>query len=273
MRRRLTFIVLAGAILTAACVTARNYTNAEAPRYAGAPPPHVIDTTRSDTIKIVSFNVEFALQVDSALKVLTTEPALRGADIILLQEMDGPATRHIARQLGMWYVYYPSTRHFLYQRDFGNAVLSRWPIVEDARIALPHNARVWRTARTATAATVRMDTIVLRVYSTHLGTYVNITNEQRREQMQTILADAQRYQRVILGGDMNDPTVGSLAHEQGYLWPTREGPPTATIGRLDHIFFKGLFSPDNAAAGTILDVRSASDHRPVWAVVLLRKPQ
>src|SRR5688572_9151665 len=153
--RRLTLVWLAGALIATGCWRSRNYSPAEAPRYAGEPPPHMIPTpAASDTIKVVSFNVEFALRPDSALKVLTTESALRDADIILLQEMDGPTARYMARQLGMWYVYYPSTLHFLYVRDLGNAVLSRWPIVADERIRLPHKAFIWRTERTATAATI-----------------------------------------------------------------------------------------------------------------------
>jgi endonuclease/exonuclease/phosphatase family metal-dependent hydrolase len=271
--RRLTVAVLAGAVLASSCITARNYQSSEAPRYAGEPPPHLINAEPSDTIKVVSFNVEYALQVDSALLVLTTDTALQSVDIVLLQEMDGPSARYLARELGMWYVYYPATHHFLHQRDLGNAVLSRWPIVADARIELPHNARVWRTARTATAATIRVGATEVRVYSAHLGTYVNVTNEQRRAQLRTILADASDNQRVIIGGDMNDPTLGQLAVDEGYLWPTREGPATATIGRLDHIFFKGLFIPHGVQSGTVLDVRNASDHRPVWAIGLLRESQ
>ncbi|HEV7367265.1 MAG TPA: hypothetical protein VGN76_15575 [Gemmatimonadales bacterium] len=41
-------------------------------------------------------------------------------------------------------------------------------------------------------------------------------------------------------------------------------------GRLDHIFLRGLASPDTAAAGTVLVVGSASDHLPVWTIALLR---
>jgi endonuclease/exonuclease/phosphatase family metal-dependent hydrolase len=44
----------------------------------------------------------------------------------------------------------------------------------------------------------------------------------------------------------------------------------AWIGRLDHILLKGLRSSDSAAAGTVLDVRGASDHLPVWAIGILR---
>jgi endonuclease/exonuclease/phosphatase family metal-dependent hydrolase len=222
-------------------------------------------------LRIVSFNIEYALRVDSALTVLISEPALRDADIVLLQEMDAPATRYLARMLGMWWVYYPATLHLRHKRDFGNAVLSRWPIIEDAKIMLPHNARLVGTARTATAATVRVGNVDIRVYSAHLGTYVNVTGDQRRAQLRAILADAQAYPRVILGGDMNDPGVGVVARDAGYAWPTETGPRTAAIGRLDHIFFKGLSIPDSAAAGTVLDVHNSSDHRPVWAVALLRE--
>ncbi|HEV2084565.1 MAG TPA: hypothetical protein VGR09_05755, partial [Gemmatimonadales bacterium] len=39
--------------------------------------------------------------------------------------------------------------------------------------------------------------------------------------------------------------------------------------RLDHIFLRGLASPDRGAAGTLLDSRGSSDHLPVWAVATL----
>ena len=68
---------------------------------------------------------------------------------------------------------------------------------------------------------------------------------------------------------MNDAEVGSVADRAGYSWPTRNGPRTHQLGRLDHIFLKGLPSPDSAAAGTITDSRGVSDHRPVWAVALV----
>jgi endonuclease/exonuclease/phosphatase family metal-dependent hydrolase len=219
---------------------------------------------------VATFNIEYALRPDSALAVILAEPELRHADILLLQEMDATATRYLARQLGMWFVYYPATLHLRHKRDFGNAVLSRWPIVDDTKLMLPHNARVIGTARTATAATIRVGEQDVRVYSAHLGTIVNITAEQRRQQLRAILADAERYPRVVLGGDMNDPSVGEAAAEEGYAWPTRNGPRTAIIGRLDHIFLRGLFSPDSAAAGTVLNVRGSSDHRPVWITALLK---
>lgn len=265
----LPLLLLAGS----GCIPQRNYVTADGPRYAGDPPPHMETPQPSDTLRIVSFNIEYALQPESALVVLRTEPELRHADVILLQEMDAPTTRYLARMLGMWFVYYPATLHLLHNRDFGNAILSRWPIVEDRKLMLPHHARLVGTARTATAATVRVGSRNVRVYSTHLGTYANITRAQREAQLRTILEDAGPYPTVVLGGDMNDPAVGQLARAYGYAWPTEAGPRTAAIGRLDHIFLKGLSVPDSAAAGTVLNVRNASDHRPIWTRALLRQTQ
>jgi endonuclease/exonuclease/phosphatase family metal-dependent hydrolase len=266
---KLTVLLFISALSTA-CQTQRNYTTADGPRHANAPPPHIEAADPSDTIRIVSFNIEFAMEIDSAYKVLSTDPALKNADIILLQEMDAPGTNYIARQLGMWYVYYPATLHIKHGRDFGNAVLSRYPIVADEKIILPHLARVYRTIRTATAATIVIGRDTVRAYSAHLGTVANVNAQQRREQLETILKDAAKYTRVIIGGDMNAPAVGHVAREAGYLWPTEDGPATATIGRLDHIFLKGLLIPQTNATGTVLDVRNASDHRPIWVTAHLR---
>ncbi len=258
-------------MLIVACRTGRNYATPEGPRYAGAPAESRVAGPESpETLRIASFNMEFALHVDSALAVLTSDPALRGADVLLLQEMNGEATRRVAEALGMWYVYYPAIFHFRTDRDVGNAVLSRWPIVEDEKIVLPHLSRFVRTQRTATAATIRLGRDTVRVYSTHLGTMGDVSPAARRGQLRTIIADAEGYRRVIIGGDMNDVGVGQVARETGFAWPTEHGPETTRLGRLDHIFFRGMSRPEQSASGTVLDVRGASDHLPVWAVALLR---
>jgi endonuclease/exonuclease/phosphatase family metal-dependent hydrolase len=252
------------------CRTGRNYPSTEGPRYAGGPSPQAISSSLgSNTLRVVSFNIEFAERLDSAISLLAGDPALRDADVLLLQEMNEEATRRVAEALGMWYVYYPAIFHLRTKRHVGNAVLSRWPIVEDKKILLPHHGRFARTQRTATAATIRVGESLVRVYSTHLGTMTDVEPGSRRNQLRAIIADAARYQRVVVGGDMNDVGVGRVARDEGYSWPTERGPDTSWLGRLDHIFFKGLRSPDSAAAGTVLEVRNASDHLPVWAIGIL----
>ncbi|MEA2723505.1 MAG: hypothetical protein QOH59_1276 [Gemmatimonadales bacterium] len=255
----------------AGCRTGRNYTAPSGPRYAGAPVGSSAGHRQTtDTLRVISFNIQFSQQVDSAIRVLATDPALRRADLLLLQEMNEEATTRIAKALGLGYVYYPAIFHYRTNRLMGNAVLSRWPIVEDRKIVLPHVARFVHTQRTATAATIRVGNALVRVYSTHLGTMGDLAPAARRDQLRAILADAERYPRVIIGGDMNDAGVGQVARARGYAWPTERGPATTWLGRLDHIFLKGIAAPDSAAAGTVLDVGRASDHLVVWAVGILQ---
>jgi endonuclease/exonuclease/phosphatase family metal-dependent hydrolase len=264
MTRYLTAIVI---LMIAGCRTGRNYTSAEGPRYVGGPEATRSPDRRAITdLRVVSFNIAFGVQVDSAIALLAAEPALREADVILLQEMDEVGTRRVAEALSLGYVYYPSVFHLRTRRHFGNAVLSRWPIVEDKKIILPHLSRLARTQRIATAATILVGQTPVRVYSTHLATPTDISPAARRNQLRAILADAAHYRHVVLGGDMNDYAIGFLAHEMGYSWPTRRGPPTTRYGRWDHIFFRGLTSPDTGGSGTLPDAGGASDHLPVWAV-------
>jgi endonuclease/exonuclease/phosphatase family metal-dependent hydrolase len=262
---------LALTLLVGCATTTRlNYDQPDGPRYAGRPSAaRVPARAQGDTLRLVSFNIEFAYQVDSAIAVLTSDSSLRGADVVLLQEMDAAGTQRIADALGMWYAYYPATLHPRTKRDMGNAVLSRWPIVADKKLRLPHISRFRRTQRTATVATIRVAETDVRVYSAHLGTPADIGPGARRDQLRTILADAAGYRHVIIGGDMNSGAVGGIAQERGYAWPTRKGHRTMILGRWDHIFLKGLATPDRAAAGTVLKVRSASDHRPIWVDAIL----
>jgi endonuclease/exonuclease/phosphatase family metal-dependent hydrolase len=248
----------------AACRTGTNYPSPTGPRYAA--PARAVALAVPETLRVVSFNVEFSRHVDRAITVLTSEPALRAADVVLLQEMSETAVRAIADSLGLGYVYYPAIYHTRTRRQFGNAVLSRWPIADDAKITLPHVSRYARTQRIATAATLQVGPTRVRVYSAHLGTPLDIGAGARRDQLRAVLADAARYDRVVIGGDMNDGGVGAVAAAAGYAWPTARGPRTTRLGRWDHIFLRGLTAPDTLAAGTVLDARGASDHRPVWAV-------
>ena len=250
---------------TAGCAGGFNY-GVDGPRYTGTPTP-IFKTVAAapDTIHVASFNVAFAKKIDRAIELLAADSMLRKADVLLLQEMDEPSTRTIAEALGMFYAYYPAVFHPLTKRDFGNAVLSRWPIVEDSKILLPHIARFRRTQRTATAATVQIGDERVRVYSVHLGTPADVGAGARREQLRAVLADAARFPRVIVAGDMNNFGVGRIARESGYEWVTEKGPPTIRLWRWDHIFVKGLSLPDSAASGAVRDNRGASDHRPIWA--------
>lgn len=267
---------VAAVLIVSACATGFNYPDPTGPRYAAPRPvptslhgPATVPGAGPDTLRVVSFNIEYAEEVDSALHVLTGTPELADLDVVLLQEMDEEGTERIAEALGMGYVYYPASYRSGTDRDFGNAVLSRWPVEEDAKLVLPHHSVFTGSQRTATAVTLRIRERPVRVYSVHLGTVVNQWPWHRDDQLRAVLDDADPYRTVLIGGDMNSGGIGELAVERGYDWPTRDGPDTVRFWRWDHIFVRGLGTPDAEASGTVLDNHDASDHRPVWVRVLL----
>lgn len=186
---------------------------------------------------------------------------LRDADVIILQEMTAPATKFLADSLHMRFVYYPAIYNRIVRRDIGNAILSRWPIAEDAKLILPSRSRYAKTQRIATAATIRIRDKSVRVYSTHLGTPADLGWKGRVAQLQRILDDAAAYKTVVIGGDMNSKDIGRIAREAGYVWPTDTIPKSNAFGRFDHFFMRGLVV---TSAGTHRVPRSISDHSPIW---------
>lgn len=255
-------------LLATGCATATLYPDPAGPRYAGAAPAAA--PSAGDTIRVVTFNIAFARQTQRAIPLLRSQPGLAGADLVFLQEMDAPSTQAVAESLGLNWVYYPASLHPSSQRDFGNAVLSRWPIVADRKLVLPHLARGRRTQRIAVAATVRAPGGPLRVYCVHLATMVGNGPAERRQQLSIVLADADSFPAVLIAGDFNSETVPEIALERGYTWPSRGLPRTSSLWTLDHVLLRGLALASDSAIGVGRD-EGTSDHKPVWAV-LVRAP-
>lgn len=261
--------------LLAACATARsNYTDPAGPRYAGgaATPSAAGDSLAADTLKIVAFNVQFAEHVDLAVRLIRSTAALRDPDVLLLQEMDEAGARAFADSLGLEYVYYPSTLHPQTLRDFGNAILSRFPISEDRKILLPHLARTNGTLRAAVGATIQVGPHRVRIYSLHLATMLDNGPGARRDQLAAVLADAQDYPQVIIGGDFNSGSVAEIALARGFAWPTEHLGRTRAFWDMDHVLLRGLAVPADSAVGLVRHVHGASDHKPVWARIIVPAP-
>ena len=250
-----------------------NYSSSLGPRYigGGAAAPQAMPAAfrATGTIRVATFNIQYARQVDRAIALIESTPALHEADVITLQEMDAPATRRIADALRMAYVYYPASIARKTRRDFGNAILSRWPMVADEKIVLPHHARFEGTQRIATAATIVVNGLPIRVYSVHLATQIELGPGSRRDQVRAVLADAADYPRVVVSGDMNSHGVGKEFTQAGFQWVTEHNPHTHHFWNFDHVFLKGIAAVDSAATGVVHDAQGASDHRPVWVVASL----
>jgi endonuclease/exonuclease/phosphatase family metal-dependent hydrolase len=269
------------------CARSTNYTDPVGPRFAGSgrpgpvaawTGPHVAAAAamagRSlpDSLRVVTFNVKYAEQTGRAIELLQTAPELRDADIVMLQEMNEDAAAETAEALGMNYVYYPAVMHPVPKKNFGNALLSRWPIVDDEKLILPSRSVSRGAQRAAVAATVLVGNERVRVYAVHLSTILEVWFTGQTYQIQALLESAAGYDRVIVAGDMNSrDRVGALFTDAGYLWPSwNTGPTTHKLFAVDHVFTRGFTV---GGSGAVQDNLGSSDHLPVWATLALPREE
>jgi len=268
-------LVLA-AVLGVSC-SPLNYLDSSGPSYEGrfaavSSPAPLADAR----LRVVTFNIAYAVKIDLALEVLRASAPLQDFDVLALQEMDAPGTERIARELGMNSLYIPSAVHPKTDRDFGCAILSPWPLVEPGKVVLPIAAFGSGVRRAAVRATVLWGERRVRVYSVHLPSPLGVTGGARRQQLEVLLADAaDSTDPVVVAGDFNSHDIGEQLVEAGFSWPTRDVGTTSKFllfgMSIDHVFATVLQSvTDVEAVGVVQDNRGASDHRPVWALLAPR---
>jgi endonuclease/exonuclease/phosphatase family metal-dependent hydrolase len=255
------------ALVLAGCAPTTNLLNPGSPRFLGSFAPATADSAVRRELRIVTFNIKFARRIDRAIKVLGND-SLRSVDVLALQEMDEIGVEQIARALKLNYAYYPSSIHPTDDKYFGPALLSRWPIERSWKLILPHAGRIRHQRRTATAALLRIRGEPLLAYAVHLETQLRISDRAREDQVLTIFRDAAEFSGpVVIAGDFNSQGIGPFLVRHGYSWVTERVGPSITIFSWDHIFVRHLTPTRSPGAGLVKNVRGASDHRPVWAVV------
>jgi len=264
-------LALAVAVTGGGCAKAVNYPSPTGPQYLFDRGPASPTTPPAGPLRVVSFNIAYAVEIDRGIDVLRQSAPLHDPDIIALQEMDSSGTGRIARALGMNAVYYPSGVHPKHHRDFGCAILSPWPLVDPRKVILPHGARVSGLRRAATSAVVVRGGERVRVYSVHLPSPAAISGGDRREQLRVLAADADSASMpVVIAGDFNSNGKVEELERAGFDWLTRGIGPTRPVHFLrdlhyDHILARGLrlaAGPDSM--GVVVDNHKASDHRPIW---------
>lgn len=231
-----------------------------------------------DSLRVVSWNIQYSQQVPLALQEIRSDPRLAGADIFLLQEMDPEASRALAEALGFYYVDGSASVHPHNKRLFGNAVLSRWPIVSDRVLVLPHTTLLTGHRRIALAAEIDLGAgRTLRAISVHTATM--IMDQADRFEQARALADSLGVgaDLTLIGGDFNTVSAYEATRLRQIMRRVGLGavrlPPGPTIRNryrklpgstpvLDHLFVRGL---TRGAAGVARQTK-ASDHYPVWAV-------
>jgi endonuclease/exonuclease/phosphatase family metal-dependent hydrolase len=250
----------------AACSLAENYPDPGGPRFAG---DYVTETpVAGPALRAVTYNLEYGDEVSTAIAALQQEP-LAHADILFMQEMDGAGVEQIAQALGLRYVFYPAS----VQRDgndFGNAILTRWPIVADRKLLLPHFDPYNHRARIAVLSVLDIDGRQVSAATVHTAT-ISTGLGARLDQVDTLLEALEDAPDLrLVGGDFNtvDPssleqTVG-LFEQRGYDWASQgNGPTTDTPWgdfTIDLFFSQGL----RAVNRGVFPGDSGSDHQPAW---------
>ncbi len=260
-------LLLFVALLTS-CRSIQNYTEADGPLYTGnyaeTPPAF------NGEIKIISWNIKFSKEIDAAIVELQEVEDLRHADILLLQEMDEVGVERVAKSLKYNYIYFPASVHTHHNKNFGNAILSRWPVSQAAKVILPHPNPKNGQIRIAVRGRVQLGNQNVLVYSVHTET-AWLSQAKRADQIDTLLADIgpdERY--VIVGGDFNTLTQEGIQNleeqfeQAGLERASKDAGYTFEPGgvelQFDHIFARGM----TAIESGVTPAAQASDHFPLW---------
>ncbi|MFD6696501.1 endonuclease/exonuclease/phosphatase family protein [Micromonospora aurantiaca (nom. illeg.)] len=239
------------------------------------PPAQARTTTTPAAVRVAAYNIRMGFGLDGRLDVDAVARELRGADVVLLSEVDrgwwlngGHDTLAlVAGRLGMPYVFAPAA-----DPVWGDAVLSRFPMRSgQTRRLTAHGAP---TGAQALGVTLDLGGRELAVVATHLQPP---PGRDPVEQAGEVAAFAGRYANgrpLVLGGDLNtepgDPafaefTRSGLVDALAAARPLRTSPADDPRTQIDHVFVSpGLTATEVRAPRT-----EASDHLPVTLTVTL----
>ena len=207
--------------------------------------------TPRTSIKVVSWNIQFGVEIEAAIELLLNTAELQDADVLLLQEMDEAGTSLMAEALELDYVYGAPGPHAQSGRDFGNAVLSPWPLSSPEVFRLPHQAAFRGQERVLVATSADIGGTRVRVGSVHTEV-PSLSSPKRRRQFQEISRQTagSSGDRLIIGGDFNTLTsrgtklvTSRLATIGAVRVSAGAGASLRRAGReftLDHVFARGL---------------------------------
>lgn len=242
------------------------------------------------SFKVVTFNIEFAQNIEGAQEMLMSRP-LKDFDVLLLQEMDESGVISIAEAMKLSYIYYPAINHPKHKKNVGNAILSKWPISKSEKFITGFSSSFpvlfegtnYKFNKTATVAEILLNGQLVSFVTTHAPA-VN-TSATKKDFANSIASFAQELgQYVVVTGDFN--TFGTYEAKQtansfrdhGFDWASHHVGSTVssvksvlsvlpkTAFQLDHIFIKGF---DLKYISTVQQ-NGVSDHLPIVAEIIFR---
>ncbi len=205
-------------------------------------------------------------------------------DIVMMQEVDHEAHRSqrhrqfelLGDLLEMRHrTWYPNVQ-VRGGGHYGNAILSRYPLIESTNIDLSIRFKKKRSVLHGVIR-VRHEDVdrTLHVYNMHLG----LARFERRIQLRTFLqshpfSSLHHDTPVVVGGDLNDVygRLGELLLPAGFRGIERRPrtfPAWGPLRALDAIFVRGALDFMERSRCDSELARQASDHRPLVAEVRL----
>ncbi len=239
-------------------------------------------------MRLVTYNMHRAIGVDRRFRLDRVVDILdhHQPDIVLLQEVDLGVPRSLRLDLAwelasaLEYPYYAAGYNVsLWEGRYGNATLSRFPILEERNIDLTVGFKKPRgchyTRIDLGELSERPD--CLELFNLHLG-----LSALERVRQVGLLARSQDFRRVdadtpcVVGGDFNDwrsmltpifTDVMGFECATDYRSGNRQAMPTypsfSPRGGLDKIFFRGPVQTAGARVCRMKVSKVASDHLPV----------
>lgn len=225
-------------------------------------------------IKVASYNIRRALGMNDKKDLQAVYRVIREIepDIIALQEVEmqpGKLTKRQAHELAallqMDYVYQPV--HRLTFGSVGNAVLSRYPILNHTKHILPDS----RDERGCLQANIKLNDTTVNIFNMHLGLnqvsryrhlkYIILPLIQATASPSILLGDLNATPRMreihMLSGFLHD----TFLHNSGLIGNTF--PSDTPRVRIDYIFINHHCE----CLGFRIIKAAASDHLPVTAIV------
>jgi endonuclease/exonuclease/phosphatase family metal-dependent hydrolase len=248
---------------------------AESPRHAAG--------GRAVDLRVATYNIHRSRGLDRrtrperiAAVLATIDP-----DIVALQEVIGPGlagpghAEQLGAALGMGWVMAPTRE--LGRHQFGNVVLSRFPIREHAQLDLS-----WKTCEPRGSQRVAIDVgseTCLQVYNVHLGTAL-LERRYQAPRLASWIQDRRVASPKIVLGDFNEWGRGLVADvlAEGMasvdLYPhlkrRRTYPGFFPLLHLDHIYYLGDIEVRRVELPRTRLALVASDHLPLVADVRVR---
>jgi endonuclease/exonuclease/phosphatase family metal-dependent hydrolase len=236
----------------------------------------------------MSYNIHRAIGVDRRFRPGRIARIVRHhePDVVLLQEVDDGAPRSRERDLArdlagvLGYAHYAVGHNVRLRRGrYGNATLSRYPIVRERNIDLTIGARKRRGCQHASIDVESRLGVKheLEVFNLHLG----LSASERARQVGQLYRSGEftgmeSGDRCVIGGDFNDwrsllhpifvEILGfrcATQHRYGYNGAMRTYPSFSPRGGLDKIYYRGPIRMLSARRCRLGVSKVASDHLPV----------